>query len=355
VALLTLQHTGSGLNPTYVAAAAAGDSYVNQGAQTLLVRNQGPVPITVTIAAQTVCSAGGLHPISFIVPAGGLAPVLLGPYSQFFYNDASGNLIFTYSSTAQPAPGAMAAALLTSLGLGVGTYRYQVTFVNGSGETTGGTEITVVTTAGNQAVSLAGIPLGPGGTTARKLYRTIAGGASGAEKLLATISDNTTTTYQDTLPDSALGATVPGSNTAGVPAPGAASAAAGAAGSPNGAYRYQVTFVNAVGRDHRRGRIHVHRQQYPRDAVERAAGAERDHLTEDLSDRRRRRERDRKARRHDRRQHHHDVRRQHCRRLAGRCDPDDEHRQRGPGRRHGAVIGATCPPRELSSPPRSTA
>jgi hypothetical protein len=247
VALLTLQHTGSGLNPTYVAAAAAGDSYVNQGAQTLLVRNQGPVPITVTIVAQTVCSAGGLHPISFIVPAGGLAPVLLGPYSQFFYNDASGNLIFTYSSTAQPAPGAMAAALLVSLGLGVGTYRYQVTFVNGSGETTGGTEITVVTTAGNQAVSLAGIPLGPGGTTARKLYRTIAGGASGAEKLLATISDNTTTTYQDTLPDSALGATVPGSNTAGVPAPGAASAAAGAAGSPNGAYRYQVTFVNAAG------------------------------------------------------------------------------------------------------------
>lgn len=247
MALLTLQHTGSGLNPTYVAAAAAGDSYVNQGAQTLLVRNQGPVPITVTIAAQTVCSAGGLHPISFVVPAGGLAPVLLGPYSQFFYNDASGNLIFSYSSTAQPAPGAMAAALLTSLGLGVGTYRYQATFVNGSGETTGGTEITVVTTAGNQGVSLAGIPVGPGGTTARKLYRTVAGGASGAEKLLATLSDNTTTTYQDTLPDSALGATVPGTNTAGVPAPGAASAAAGAAGSPNGAYRYQVTFANASG------------------------------------------------------------------------------------------------------------
>jgi hypothetical protein len=147
----------------------------------------------------------------------------------------------------QPAPGAIAAALLTSLGLGIGLYRYQVTFVNGSGETTGGTEISVTTISGSQGVSLSGIPVGPGGTTARKLYRTSVGGAAGSEKLLATIADNTTTVYQDTLPDSALGASIPGTNTAGVPAPGAAALAAGVAGSPNGAYRCQVTFVNAAG------------------------------------------------------------------------------------------------------------
>lgn len=249
MATLTVQHTqAAGLTPAYSAAAPAGDAYPNTGQQTLLVRNQGANPIILTVVAQTICSQGTLHNLIYTIAANGLAPTLLGPFSIAFYNDnATGNAVFTYSSTTQPAPGAMIAALLQSLGLGIGVYRYAVTFVNGSGETTGGTEITVTTTSGYQGVSLSSIPIGPGGTTARKLYRTSVGGAAGTEKLLATISDNTTTIYQDTLPDSALGASIPGSNTAGVPAPGAAALAAGAAGSPNGTYRCQVTFVNAAG------------------------------------------------------------------------------------------------------------
>lgn len=231
MAVLTVQHSSTaaaGLNPTYSTSAPGGDSYVNTGAQTVLLRNQGTTPVTVTVVA-----AG--------------ATLLLGPFSIAFYNDGGGSVQLTYSSTVLAPPGAMATALVASLGLGIGTYRYQVTIVNGSGETTGGTEITVITTAGNQAVSLSGIPLGAGGTTQRRLWRTSVGGASTTEKLLATIADNTTTTYQDTLPDSALGAAIPVSNTAGVPPPGAATLAAGAAGSPNGAYKGQVTFTNANG------------------------------------------------------------------------------------------------------------
>lgn len=248
MALIALQHTASGLNPTYSASAPAGDSYVNTGAQTLLVRNQGVTPITLTVAAYVANNQfpSVLTPLTYTIPAGA-TPILLGPFSIAFYNDPTGNVTFTYSSTVMAPPGAMVAALLASLGLGIGLYRYAVTFVNGSGETTGGTEISVTTTAGNQAVSLSGIPIGPGGTTQRRLWRTSVGGATATEKLLATIADNTTTVYQDTLPDSALGVAIPVTNTAAVPAPGAATVAAGAAGTPNGAYRCQVTFVNAAG------------------------------------------------------------------------------------------------------------
>jgi hypothetical protein len=249
MAVLTPQHTlGTGLSPTWAAAAAAGDSYPNTGAETLQVRNQGSTPIVVTVPAQTACSQGSLHTLQFTVPAAGLSPMLLGPFQFGFYNDVNGRVNATYSKTSLLAPGSLAAALLaSSLGLGVGVYRYAVTFVNGSGETTGGTEVSVTTTAGFQVVKLDGIPLGPGGTTSRKIYRTSVGGAAGSEKLLATLGDNTTQSFTDSVPDTLLGASLPGSNTAGVPAPGAATAAAGAAGSPNGAYKYQVTFVNVAG------------------------------------------------------------------------------------------------------------
>jgi hypothetical protein len=250
VAVLTVQHTqGTGLSPTWSAAAAAGDSYPNSGIETLQVRNQGSVPITVTIPAQSTCNLGVLHPLQFTIPAAGLAPMLLGPFLFTTYNDTNARTNANYSTTTQPAPGAPTAAVLASSGqgLGVGVYRYAVTIVNGSGETTAGTEISVTTAAPNQVVKLDGIPLGPGGTTQRKVYRSSVGGAAGSEKLLVTIADNTTTTFTDSVPDSLLGASLPGSNTAGVPAPGAASAAAGAAGSPNGSYRMQVTFVNAAG------------------------------------------------------------------------------------------------------------
>jgi hypothetical protein len=61
-----------------------------------------------------------------------------------------------------------------------------------------------VNTATLQRVSLAGLPLGATGVTARKIYRTAAGGSQ--LKLLATIADNTTPTYTDSTADASLGA-----------------------------------------------------------------------------------------------------------------------------------------------------
>jgi hypothetical protein len=71
-------------------------------------------------------------------------------------------------------------------------------------------------TAGNtiaQVVPLSSIPVGPTGTTGRRLYRTKAGAST--LLFLATLSDNVATTYADTIPDASLGGLPPVQNTAG--------------------------------------------------------------------------------------------------------------------------------------------
>ena len=95
-----------------------------------------------------------------------------------------------------------------------GAYTYKVTFVNAFGETSGGTTSASITVASKQ-ISLTAIPLGPTGTTARKIYRTAAGGSDGTQKLVTTIADNTTAVYTDNTADGSLGATVPVNNLTG--------------------------------------------------------------------------------------------------------------------------------------------
>lgn len=213
MATLTVQHTTSGLAPTFSYAAAAGDVYPNTGAQTLKVRNLSASSITVTITAQQACNQGTLHNLPFVIPSGTATVYELGPVPFAFYNDASGNANVTYSTTVLAAPGAPSVAA-GAAGTPNGTYKCQVTFVNAAGETVGGTEATVV--VASQQISWSSIPLGPTTTTARKLYRTAAGGATGTEKLVTTLADNTTTTYTDNVADGSLGAAIPTTNTAGV-------------------------------------------------------------------------------------------------------------------------------------------
>lgn len=109
------------------------------------------------------------------------------------------------------APGsAPSGTAATGSGLSVGNYLYKVTFVTSVGETNCGTEsATITTTTGNQHISLTSIPTGIARVTARNIYRTKVGGASGTELFVATIADNTTTTYTDSTADSSLGRPVP--------------------------------------------------------------------------------------------------------------------------------------------------
>lgn len=129
--------------------------------------------------------------------------------------DSTGALLI---KATEKAPGACTAAL-AGLGAGnvnSGTHSYKVTFVTAGGETdAGAVSATVTTTAGNGQVALSAIPTGSTAVTSRKLYRTAAGNAvTGPWLLLATIADNSTTTYADNTADASLTTTIPSANTA---------------------------------------------------------------------------------------------------------------------------------------------
>lgn len=121
------------------------------------------------------------------------------------------------SSNQEPAPSAVTAALASPAAPGNvdnGAHRYLATFVTADGETQAGvisSAITVVDKTVNGQVSLTAIPLGGMLVTARKLYRTVAGGTH--YLLLATLSNNTATTYTDNIADASLGAEAPTANT----------------------------------------------------------------------------------------------------------------------------------------------
>ena len=84
------------------------------------------------------------------------------------------------------------------------------TNLNGPLAPTGGN--TTVSAGPKQTIALSTIQTGPAGTTGRRIYRSAVGG--GAQRLLTTLANNSTTSYTDSAPDSALGITAPSSNTA---------------------------------------------------------------------------------------------------------------------------------------------
>jgi hypothetical protein len=79
-----------------------------------------------------------------------------------------------------------------------------------------GTLINEPSTGLNQ-VNLTGIPIGPSGTTQRKVYRTVAAGSQ--LKLQSTIANNTATTATDNVADGSLGANAPVTDTSGIAQP----------------------------------------------------------------------------------------------------------------------------------------
>lgn len=111
-------------------------------------------------------------------------------------------------------PGACTIAAGTAAGsLSVGAYTYKITFVTNYGETGAGTASNSITATLNSSMSLTAIPVWTNGNViARKIYRVAAGGSTYG--LVATISDNVTTTYTDTLADASLGAVPPSASTA---------------------------------------------------------------------------------------------------------------------------------------------
>lgn len=117
------------------------------------------------------------------------------------------NIGYNITPVVAPAAG-MTATPVAGSGLNIGQYYYAITFYNALGETSAYFGISAVTTAGNQQVNLASIPISTNTTViGRKIYRGKVGEGLSYGGLIATIANNTATTYSDTIPDSS----VPGS------------------------------------------------------------------------------------------------------------------------------------------------
>lgn len=111
------------------------------------------------------------------------------------------------------APTTLSGVVLAVAGnVDIGNHRYYVTFVTALGETQfyfgpGNTGVSLTTSAGNQQVRLT-IPVSSDyRVTSRRIYRSKVGGNYWDAYLVATIANNVTTTYDDNIADSALGAT----------------------------------------------------------------------------------------------------------------------------------------------------
>lgn len=101
--------------------------------------------------------------------------------------------------------GAVAGTATVGGSMGVGAYTYKVTFVNkyATESNAGPLSATITTSSSNKTTSLTSLPISNDpNVIARKIYRTVAGGT--VWLLLATVNDNITTTYTDSLADGSL-------------------------------------------------------------------------------------------------------------------------------------------------------
>ena len=138
----------------------------------------------------------------------------LGTLTPAYRLDVRGTTLATSSITVQgaynvttlaPPPAIGGFTLSAGSSLGVGSYWYFVTYVTALGETSSGAVFNVNTTAGNTTVNLTGIPVSSDPrVTARKIYRTKLNQNSDGQFFLATINNNTATTYTDTTSDASL-------------------------------------------------------------------------------------------------------------------------------------------------------
>jgi len=100
-------------------------------------------------------------------------------------------------------------AATSSNGTLTGDYLYRLTFVNSQSVESDVGPIMATFTAASEEISVTSIPVAPQsfGISTRRLYRTEAGGST--YKLVATINDNTTTSYTDNNDDAELGGDAP--------------------------------------------------------------------------------------------------------------------------------------------------
>ncbi|MDP8231029.1 MAG: hypothetical protein P9L93_08045 [Candidatus Gorgyraea atricola] len=207
-----------------------GNIKLNDGSRSLLIQESGSTSYEINSSGYLLLKSGSSGDIQLGISSG--RDVL------FYGGDATADAVVKSSGkvgigTTAPArlldvdhgnlrfgqetkPSAATATAQAGSGLEIGSYYYRITFVTAEGETARGSNGTVATTtSGNQQVGLTNIPTGSAHVTARKIYRCTVGQGYDRTKYVATISNNTTTTYTDTTADASLGASSPKFNTTG--------------------------------------------------------------------------------------------------------------------------------------------
>jgi hypothetical protein len=202
------------LNTTAIGSFAGDGLYTrndNTGAQTMIAFAGGSAWQLNVTTFSTIASAQSVF----------TAGVRVGTtqYENHMFIGNGGVTPYKYNGTAftrhgVPAPTTTMSVVSNGAGNLAGDYRYKVVFVNSAaafGDVSPATTTFAVTATGGQT-RVSSIPVAPQshGVSSRRLYRTDAGGSS--YKFIATISDNSTTTYDDNIASSAAGVVAPTDN-----------------------------------------------------------------------------------------------------------------------------------------------
>lgn len=185
----------------------------NTGSETMVVFAGGSAwELTGTSTFVTIGSAQSVFTAGIRVAA--------AEYQQHMFVGNGGIIPYKYNGSAWTRHGVYPPTTTSAVSTGAagaltGDYRYKVTYVNSQSVESDVGPVTATHTAAATQISMTAVPTAPQsfGVSARRIYRTTAGGTT--YKLLTTISDNTTTTYLDNTADASLGATAPTDN--GVP------------------------------------------------------------------------------------------------------------------------------------------
>lgn len=176
------------------------------GGETMCAWFGGTMYALATTTFTTIASAQSVFTARVRVAAAELNNYIFmgnGGSVAYKYNGA-----FTRHGVYPPTTTFSAATASTGTAL-AGSYRYGVTYVNSALVESDIFTITRSLVLASQNGILTSIPVAPTsyGVNARNLYRTVTSGT--AFKRLATIADNTTTTYEDAIADASLGVDAP--------------------------------------------------------------------------------------------------------------------------------------------------
>lgn len=136
-------------------------------------------------------------------------------YENHLFNGNGGVIPYKYNGTDYTRHGIYPATTTATIGTAptgtglTGAYSYKFTFVNSQAVESDVSPVTATMTAANENIRITNIPTGTQsfGVSARRIYRTAAGGTT--YKRVIELANNTTTTYDDAISDANLGATAP--------------------------------------------------------------------------------------------------------------------------------------------------